>query len=297
MNPEYKKNFLKAGAIAREVRAFGKSLLKPGASYFEVIRNILEKINQLGAIPAFPPQIAPNSIAAHYLPSPEEDIVFSNELLKLDIGVCYKGAIGDCAVTVDLSGNHQPLVDAAEAALLAAENILKVGLPVREIGRVIEETLCLRGFRPIRNLSGHGLGPYQIHTDPSIPNYPDHSKAVLKPGMTFAIEPFATTGKGWIYEAGTPMIFAFMSEKPVHSQLAKELLNTIKSFKNLPFSAHDLISSRVPVKEVLKGLKELTQKGILSAYGPLLEEKAGWVAQAENSVLIDEKGAVHITTR
>jgi len=121
MNEQYKQDFLKAGALAKEVRAFGKALVKTGASYNAVIAAINQKITSLGAIAAFPPQLALNDVAAHYLPQPDEDIIFSDEVVKLDIGVCYNGAIGDCAVTIDLSGKHQVLIDAAESALLAAE--------------------------------------------------------------------------------------------------------------------------------------------------------------------------------
>ncbi len=111
---------------------------------------INQKIIELGAKPAFPPQMALNNVAAHFLPLPGEDIIFSNELVKLDIGVCYHGAIGDCAVTVDLSGKYQDLIDAAEAALAKAEQSLRVGQPIKEIGKIIEETILSSGFKPIR---------------------------------------------------------------------------------------------------------------------------------------------------
>lgn len=293
----YKQQFLKAGSIAKEVRAFGKSLIKPGASYNAVLSQIRQRIADLGAIPAFPPQIAPNQVAAHYLPQPGEDLIFSTEVLKLDVGVCYQGAIGDCAVTIDLSGKNQALIDAAEEALLAAEKILTIGLPIREIGKIIEKTICLRGFQPIRNLSGHGLGPYQIHTDPSIPNYDDKSKGLITPGMTFAIEPFATTGKGLIYESGIPAIFSFVKEKQGLSAIAQSLLTQIKTFQGLPFSTHDLFSEKMPLTTLLQGLKELLRRQIIEGYGPLIEEKQGLVAQAENSILVDLDGSIFVSTR
>ncbi|MBS0648810.1 MAG: type II methionyl aminopeptidase [Verrucomicrobia bacterium] len=296
MNETYKQNFLRAGAIAKEVRAYGKSLIKPGASYNDVIAQIYRKISELGAIPAFPPQIALDHIAAHFLPQPDEDILFSTQVVKLDVGVCVSGAIGDCAVTIDLSGKYQPLIDAAEAALLAAEQILEVGLPIREIGKAIEMTIISCGFKPVRNLSGHGLGVYQVHTPPGIPNYDDRSRGVLTPGMTFAIEPFATDGKGMIYEAGRPGIFSFAASRPVHSDFARSLIPKIKSFQGLPFSIHDLAKD-LPLPKVHAAVDELLDTGVINGYAPFIEEGHGMVAQAENSVLIDEKGKVFITTR
>ena len=297
MNEQYKQDFLKAGALAKEVRAFGKSLVKTGASYNSVIAAINQKITALGAIAAFPPQLALNDVAAHYLPQPDEDIIFSDEVVKLDIGVCYNGGIGDCAVTIDLSGKHQVLIDAAESALLAAEKSIRVGQPVREIGKIIAETIASFGVKAIRNLAGHGLGPYKIHTAPSIPNYDDKSKAIVKPGMTFAIEPFATNGNGLIYETGAATIFSQIAELarvPVNLQT---LFAKIKSYNGLPFAIHDLVGKDLPLLDVRLGLEKLLKSQVIAGYGPLVEEAKGFVAQAENSVLVDDDGKVFITTR
>lgn len=297
MKEQYKEDFLRAGKIAGEVRSFGKSLIKKGASYNQVIEQINQKILELNARPAFPPQIALNDVAAHFLPFPGTDVIFSTEVVKLDVGICYNGAIGDCATTVDLSGKHQALVDAAEAALLSAEQIIKVGLPIREIGKVIEQTITSRGFKAVRNLSGHGLGHYKIHTSPTIPNYADNSTGIIKPGMTFAIEPFVTTGRGMIYEGQNPMIFSLIQERPLQSEKARALLAKIKTFKGLPFAIHDLISDVFLPLETKLILSELVATEIIAGYPPLIEEAHGMVAQAENSVLVDSKGHVFITTR
>jgi methionyl aminopeptidase len=296
MNKQYKQDFLLAGALAKQVRAYGQSLIKPGASYNAVFEQICNKISELGGIAAFPPQMALDHVAAHFLPQPNEDIIFSNQVIKLDIGICVNGAIGDCAVTIDLSGKYQPLIDAAEAGLLAAEEIIKVGIPVREIGAVIEKTILSHGFKPIKNLCGHGLGLYQVHTPPSIPNYDDRSRAVISPGMTFAIEPFATDGKGMIYEEGLPAIFSFVASRPIHSDFARSLIHKIKSFQGLPFSIHEL-SKDLPLSEVQTAVQELLKARIIIGYAPFIEEGNGIVAQAENSVLVDENGKVFITTR
>lgn len=297
MNIQYKRDFLRAGAIAKQVRAFGKSLIFTGASYTHTIAQINQKIVELGGKAAFPPQIALDHVAAHFLPNPNDDIIFANQVAKLDIGVSVNGAIGDCAVTVDLSGKYQPLIDAVEAALLAAERSIKVGQPLREIGVLIDQTISSYGFHPVRNLCGHGLGKYQIHTAPSIPNCDNHSKGLVTAGMTFAIEPFGTDGKGMIYETGTPTIFSCVGKGTVRSDLAKTLWTQIKKYEGLPFAIHDLVSAQFPANKVFNGLQELVRAGIIHGYPPLVEEAGGMVAQAENSVLVDENGIVHITTR
>ncbi|MBS0635120.1 MAG: type II methionyl aminopeptidase [Verrucomicrobia bacterium] len=297
MNKQYKQDFIKAGALAGQVRAYGKSLIVPGASYNDVMGKIKDKIREVGAKPAFPPQIALNDVAAHFLPNPGQDITFTDQVVKLDIGVSYNGAIGDCAVTIDLSGKFGSLIEAAEAALLAAEKSIQVGLPIRNIGKTIEQTITSFGFKPVKNLSGHGLGQYQIHTEPHIPNYDDHSKGLIRPGMTFAIEPFATNGRGSIVEAGEATIFSFMRRKPITDDITRALIAKIKEFQGLPFAIHDMLDDTLTGEQVYRGLKELVKSGAINGYGPLVEQKGSRVAQAENSVLVDEDGKVFITTR
>lgn len=297
MDEKYKKDFIHAGALAHQVRAYGKALIKPGASYNDVIAKINQKIVALGARAAFPPQIALNDVAAHFLPQPDEDIIFSDQIIKLDIGVCYNGAIGDCAVTVDLSGQQQTLVDAVEAALLSAEQSIYVGQPVKEIGRIIEEKIGFYGFSPVRNLAGHGLGYYKIHMPPLIPNYHDKSTAVIKAGMTFAIEPFGTNGKGSIYDAGNPTIFSFVRARSIPLSIKRTLINKIKNFSGLPFAMHDLVGDDFSLEEIRHSISILLKAGVIVGYAPLVEEAHGMVAQAENSVLVDKNGKVFITTR
>lgn len=297
MNEKYKQDFIKAGALANQVRLFGKSLIKKGASYNEVIAKINQKIIELDSRAAFPPQIALNHVAAHFLPQPDEDIIFNDQVVKLDVGVCYKGAIGDCAVTIDLSGKYQTLIDAAESALLAAQQNIEVGMPFHEIGKIIAATIASYGYVPIKNLAGHGLGYYKVHTPPTIPNYDDHSKAVVKKEMTFAIEPFATNGKGFIQEVGSPTIFSFARKRPLHSTVLQFLLEKIKSFNGLPFAMHDFMGEQFSLTEVKKGLNELLDAGIITGYAPLLEKIGSMVAQAENSILVDGNGKIIITTQ
>lgn len=195
-------------------------------------------------------------------------------------------------MTVDLSGKRQKFVDAVEAALQAAEKIIEVGLPIQEIGRVIEDTIHSFGLHPIENLAGHGLDNYCVHTAPMIPNCFQPMKEKIEPGMTFAIEPFATDGIGSVYEMGRPEIFSLTQRRYPLSLQAKEFIRQIKEMHGLPFELSDLEGEG---KE--KVISHLLRKRVLVGYPPLVEEENGFVAQAENSVLVDLDGKVTITTR
>ncbi|MBN1157148.1 type II methionyl aminopeptidase [Candidatus Woesearchaeota archaeon] len=283
-----------AGRIAGEALKYGKALIKPGARITEVLDKIEEKIYSLGGKCAFPPQISMNDVAAHYCPEPGDEFCFKDELCSLDLGVHVNGAIGDTACTVDLSGNNQRLVEAAEKAIDAAIEKAAIGVKLSEIGAAIQETISDHGFAPVRNLSGHGLGRFKIHDEPSVPNYNDKGNTVLKKGMTVAIEPFATTGQGLIHEADDATIFSLINKKPVRNIFTRQILKEIESYNDLPFTTRWL-ARKFPMIKVNFALKELLQNNIIKAYPPLVEVAHGLVSQAEHSLLIDDK--VEVLTR
>ena len=287
MNPEDKEKWIKAGQIASEVREWSKSLIKPGAKLLDIANAIEDKIREKGAFPAFPVNLSLNDIAAHYTPVLNDSIVLSDQIIKVDIGVCYEGAIGDTAYTIDLSGKRTKLVEASQQALANAMKILKIGLPVAEIGRVVEETITSHGFQPIRNLSGHGIALYQIHTGPSIPNYDTKEKVVLEKGMIIAIEPFASTGEGRIKDAGETVIFEEVSHRAVRSPIARQMMQDIEKFQHVPF-ARRWLDEKHGVNKVSLALGQLKLNGNVQGHAPLVEVSKGMVSQTEHTFLIDD---------
>lgn len=293
------QSILRAGAIANTLRAYACSLIVPNMSYVQVIKKLYEKIRTYDASVrfAFPPQLAINEVAAHFLPDLGQDIIFSNELISVDVGVSVNGFIGDCATTIDLSGKNANLVQAAQAGLDAAKKKLKVGITLGEVGNAINNAIEERGFTTIKNLSGHGLGQYAIHTKPTIPNYDNNSQIVLTPNMHFAIEPFATKGKtGLIYESGNATIFSFIKKVPTRNPHTKLILKKIETFEGLPFSIHELLDSSIPVFKIHLAMRELLLSEAISAHPPLVDRDNQLVAQAEDTVYIDQNGKIIITT-
>ncbi len=181
-----------------------------------------------GARPAFPVNISLNAAAAHDTPAPDDERVFGDDIVKLDIGVEIDGYIGDTAVTVDMS-SHPELVKASEAALENAIKIVKAGVSTGEIGRVIEETITGYGFKPVYNLTGHGLEQYIQHAEPSIPNKAIGDGVKLVASQVIAIEPFATNGIGIIGEGSYIGIFGVSRIKPVRMPYERELLKAIEA--------------------------------------------------------------------
>tara|TARA_Y100000310_G_scaffold89383_1_gene86483 strand:- start:55 stop:942 length:888 start_codon:yes stop_codon:yes gene_type:complete len=295
MDKEDIEKLKKAGKTAAQVLGYGKDLIKKDASMVEVLDKTEEKIFELGAKPAFPAQISCNHLAAHYCPDEEDKTVFSDQLVCLDVGVHVDGFIGDTAATVDLSGKYSDLVKAAEESLENAIKTIKVGVTLGEIGKAIQDTIQKYGFSPVRNLSGHGLGKYEIHTKPNIPNFDNGDSTQIDKGAVFAIEPFASTGAGIVQDSGIATVFELSNKKPVRNPITRQVLKEIESYNELPFTTRWL--TRKFGAKAKFALREMEQLGMLHAHRPLADKDKGMISQAEHSILIDDEETVVILTQ
>ncbi|MEA2000086.1 MAG: type II methionyl aminopeptidase, partial [Euryarchaeota archaeon] len=191
-----------AGRILAEVREEAKARIEEGVLLLDVAEFVENSIREKGGEPAFPCNISRDEEAAHATPAIDDNAVFGTEIVKLDIGVHVDGYIGDSAVTLDLSGKNDGLVKASEAGLNAAIKIIRDGVSTVEIGEVIENAIREHGYKPIVNLTGHGLTRYDAHAAPAIPNVKHKTGVVLRENEVVAIEPFATDGVGKVAEHG-----------------------------------------------------------------------------------------------
>ncbi len=280
-----------AGRILVEVKEGALEKVKEGALLLEVAEFVERSIREKGGEPAFPCNISLNDEAAHATPSIDDEAVFSNELVKIDIGVHVDGYIADSAVTVDLSGENGELVKASESALNAAIAIIRDGVSTGEIGEVIEQAIRERGYRPVVNLSGHGLARYNAHTAPTIPNVRFEHGVVLKENDVVAIEPFATDGVGKVAEHGHVEIYSLIKARPVRVSEAKKLLKEIENYQGLPFAKRWLPKERLDL-----ALRTLNNAGALREYPVLREEGEGLVSQAEHTVIVTKEGC-EVTTK
>jgi len=282
------EDWIKAGKIAGEVREFSKGLIKPGEKLLDIADKIEAKIKALGAVPGFPVNLSSNEIAAHYTPVANDETILDDQVLKVDIGTCCNGAIGDTAYTIDLSGKYTDLVKASSEALKNVQKMLQIGVSLGEVGKTIQETIESYGYTPVKNLSGHGLGQYSVHQPPSIPNINTGDKTELVDGMTIAIEPFATTGAGLIKESNNPMIFSQIGTRPVRSPFARDIMKFISQYKELPFASRWL-SEKFGEGKTRLGMRDLLQIDNVKGYPPLPEINKGMVTQAEHSFIIQDK--------
>ena len=280
-----------AGEILAQVRAAAADRVEVGASHLEVAEFAEDRIRELGAEPAFPVNISIDEEAAHATPEPDDDTAFGEEMVNLDIGVHVDGWLADTAVTVDLSG-HADLAEAPEEALEAAIEVVEPGVETGEIGAEIESVIDGYGYNPVVNLTGHGLGHWEQHTEPNVPNRAVEQGVELEAGDVVAIEPFATDGGGKVNEGAHEEIYSLEREASVRNRQAREALEQIvEEFKTLPFARRWLDTSRARM-----ALRRLERNDVVHGYPVLKEQDGSLVSQREHTVIVTEDGC-EVTTR
>jgi len=288
-----KEDILKAGKISAKVREESKKWVIAGAKYTDIADKIEEMITRLGARHAFPVNISVNEKAAHDTARPNDERELKvGDVVKIDLGAQVNGWVGDTAYTVEIGTNkYAGLIKASNDALNEAIKIVRVGVELRKVGEKIQEVIEGAGYNPIRNLGGHPLGEYKLHGSFIIPNYDNHSTQKLASGA-IAIEPFATTGEGWVENAPEMLIYSLEKAKPVRNVMARQILkHIIKNYNKLPFSERWIARE---FKHYEYGLRALIKEGVLHGYHILREKSKGIVAQSEHSLLIN--GGKIITT-
>ena len=280
-----------AGEILAQVRDEAAERVEVGTGYLEISEWVEDRIRELGGEPGFPVNVSVDEEAAHGAAAPDDDREIGEEMVKLDIGVHIDGWLADTAVTVDFTGTDD-LVDASAAALDVALDLVEPGVETGEIGAAIEEQIDGYGYNPVVNLTGHGLGHYDQHTAPNIPNRAVSQSVELEAGDVVAIEPFATDGGGKVREGSQEEIFMLEREGSVRDRSARQALDQItEEFRTLPFARRWL-----DVRRADMALRRLKRSDILHGYPVLKEEEGCLVSQKEHTVIVTEDGC-EVTTR
>jgi methionyl aminopeptidase len=189
-----------AGRVLDEITAF----IKPGLTTRQVDEFAAARIKSHGAKSAFlgyrkyPCQtcISVNDEVVHGLAGGRE--LCFGDIVSVDVGVIYKGFVGDTARTVAVGGCGvlaQRLMDVTERALHEGIAAAVPGNRVTDISRAVQNYVEDNGFNVVREFVGHGVGR-SMHEEPQVPNFVDpKSNQKLRPGMTLAIEPMVNAGQ------------------------------------------------------------------------------------------------------
>ncbi|MGB9733539.1 MAG: type II methionyl aminopeptidase [Conexivisphaera sp.] len=291
------EKYLAAGRLAARALERAYDVVEDGRSALEVCEE-LEEIIWSEAMPAFPCNLSQGPIAAHYTPAPGDTLrIDGKNIVKVDLGACVDGYLSDSAVSIAWGGENERLAEAAREALHMGISQITPGSPLSRFGRTIEEYARALGLRPIVNLAGHRLGPYELHTGVSVPNVDADVPGRFEPHSAYALEPFLVPreGAGRVVDSTPSNIFRLTSRKiPKDPQLARVASHIWERYRGLPFA------SRWVVRELgegaLEALRTLRSMGIVYEYRTLVEAKGVQVAQFEHTVFIGESEVI-VTTR
>lgn len=184
----------------KEMRKFAK----PGMSTKELDDYGGKILNDLGAKSApyltygFPGWtcISVDNEFCHGIPS-ETRILKEGDLINIDVSAELDGFWSDNGGSFVIGSDvneHQKLVEASRQILHKAIHNIKGGVRISDIGFLIETEAKKRGYKVIKNLTGHGVGR-SLHEAPhEIANYRDRFNATrFKKNSVVAIETFIST--------------------------------------------------------------------------------------------------------
>ena len=198
-----------AGRLASEVLDMLTPHVKPG-----ITTDALDKlahdhiVNVQGAIPAplnyAPPGYTPypksictsvNHTVCHGIPN--ERALKNGDIVNIDVTVIKDGWHGDTSrmyVVGNPSVMAKRLVDVTREAMFRGIRTVKPGATLGDIGAAIQQFAEGERFSVVREYCGHGIGRI-YHEDPQVLHYGREGEGlVLKPGMTFTIEPMINEG-------------------------------------------------------------------------------------------------------
>ncbi|WP_114789025.1 type I methionyl aminopeptidase [Niabella yanshanensis] len=144
--------------------------------------------------------ISVNNEFCHGIPS-DKRILKEGDLVNIDVSAELDGFWSDNGSSFVLGedlNQHQKLVAASKQILHKAISNINDGVRISDIGHLIETEAKKRGYKVIKNLTGHGVGR-SLHEEPlEIANYRNrHYKRKFKKNEVVAIETFITTASSY----------------------------------------------------------------------------------------------------
>ena len=198
------KDMREAGRITGEALLVAREHVREGVSTYELDRVIRQYIETCGAKPSFlglygfpgSACISINDEVIHGIPS-KKRILREGDIVKVDLGACYKGYHGDSARTIPVgkvSDQAQKLIEVTRESFFAGITQLKAGNRIGDVSCAIDTYVRENGFSTVRKYVGHGIGR-EVHEAPDVPNFGTPGRGVrICSGMVLAIEPMVNVG-------------------------------------------------------------------------------------------------------
>jgi len=217
--PEIIEKMRVAGRIAAQAMHAAAAIIRPGVSTDDLDRVVHEFLIDHHAYPStlgyrgFPKSCCTsvNEVICHGIPDVRP--LDEGDIVKIDVTAYIGGVHGDTCATFfcgEVDQASRVLTERTHEALSRAINAVKPGRQVNVIGRVIESYAKRFGYGVVRDYTGHGVHT-AFHSGLVIPHYDAPAyDTVIRPGMTFTIEPMITLGTGdwYMWEDGWTVLTA-----------------------------------------------------------------------------------------
>ncbi len=146
--------------------------------------------------PPFPKSICTslNEVICHGIP--DDRPLQRGDILNVDVACVLDGYYGDCSAMVviePIDEDKRRVVDVSKECLRRSIEILKPGVLISEVGRMIEEYARAHNCSVVNQFVGHGVG-LQFHEPPQVPHHFNQLSIPFAEGMTFTIEPMINAG-------------------------------------------------------------------------------------------------------
>ncbi|MEA3322784.1 MAG: type I methionyl aminopeptidase [Patescibacteria group bacterium] len=129
---------------------------------------------------------------------PTERKIADGDVVKIDIGLIYKGYYADMArsfLVGDVSDEATALVETTRKAFYKGLATIKNDSTLRDFAKAVQDHAEGKGYFMVKNLVGHGIGR-DLHEPPQIPNFVSKKmdNFTFRTGMTVALEPMVNIG-------------------------------------------------------------------------------------------------------
>ncbi len=192
-----------AGKITAGALELAATLIKPGVTLGHIDSELHRFITSHNAVPSFlhyngfPASacISVNEEVIHGIPG--RRLLIEGDVVKVDVGACYKGYHGDAARTLFCGTVSEEAVRLERITRESFFEGIRFASPEHRLGDIshaIQQHVEAAGYAVVKDFVGHGVGAH-LHEDPEVPNYGRAGRGTrLYEGMTLAIEPMVNVG-------------------------------------------------------------------------------------------------------
>jgi methionyl aminopeptidase len=192
-----------AGSLAAEILRLAGEQVRPGITTDEIDIFVHDLTIERGAYPSplnyhgYPKSVCTsvNDVICHGIPDSRK--LEDGDIVNIDVTAFIHGVHGDTNATFfvgDVDEQSRDLVKVTEECVWRGIDAVRPDRPISDIGKAIETVAKAHKYGIVRAFIGHGIGQ-QFHTDIQVLHYYDsRNNMIMRPGMTFTIEPMITLG-------------------------------------------------------------------------------------------------------